>query len=212
MTVPEETFSGVKPVEERHRLDEVKLHAWLNANVAGYAGPLTVHQFKGGQSNPTYRLDTPGQRYVLRRKPFGKLLPSAHAVDRALDDAGRRLDPRLLRQQRPERLIHRPAHLELRAARDEIDRRAERTVRAVVGNLDREPDRDAERDAEHIQQREQPMPRDVADDVPAENARELCGHRVTAALTVWRDGVHRFDARRGVMKGGARNDGIRAVE
>ena len=45
-------------------------------------GPLTVLQFKGGQSNPTYRLDTPGRSYVMRRKPFGKLLPSAHAVDR----------------------------------------------------------------------------------------------------------------------------------
>jgi aminoglycoside phosphotransferase (APT) family kinase protein len=82
MTAPEETFSGVKPVEERHRIDEVKLHSWLTAHVKGYAGPLTVFQFKGGQSNPTYRLDTPGQSYVLRRKPFGKLLPSAHAVDR----------------------------------------------------------------------------------------------------------------------------------
>src|SRR6202011_4161507 len=47
-----------------------------------HRGPLSVLQFKGGQSNPTYRLDTPGQSYVLRRKPFGKLLPSAHAVDR----------------------------------------------------------------------------------------------------------------------------------
>src|SRR6201747_2225006 len=50
--------------------------------VAGYQGPLVVLQFKGGQSNPTYRLDTPARSYVMRRKPFGKLLPSAHAVDR----------------------------------------------------------------------------------------------------------------------------------
>ena len=50
--------------------------------VKGFDEPLTVLQFKGGQSNPTYRLDTPGRSYVLRRKPFGKLLPSAHAVDR----------------------------------------------------------------------------------------------------------------------------------
>ncbi len=78
----DEIFSGVKTVEERHKLDEAKLAAWLEANVAGYEGPLEVFQFKGGQSNPTYRLDTPGRRYVLRRKPFGKLLPSAHAVDR----------------------------------------------------------------------------------------------------------------------------------
>jgi aminoglycoside phosphotransferase (APT) family kinase protein len=54
----------------------------MRGNVENYRGPLTVSQFKGGQSNPTYRLDTPGRAYVLRRKPFGKLLPSAHAVDR----------------------------------------------------------------------------------------------------------------------------------
>jgi aminoglycoside phosphotransferase (APT) family kinase protein len=78
----EEVFVGTKPVEERHRLDEAKLHRWLQQNVEGYSGPLTVLQFKGGQSNPTYRLDTPQSSYVLRRKPFGKLLPSAHAVDR----------------------------------------------------------------------------------------------------------------------------------
>ncbi len=78
----DDIFSGVKAVEDRHKLDETKLAAWLEANVAGYDGPLEVFQFKGGQSNPTYRLDTPARRYVLRRKPFGKLLPSAHAVDR----------------------------------------------------------------------------------------------------------------------------------
>ena len=54
----------------------------MQGNVEGYQGPLTVLQFKGGQSNPTYRLDTAGRSYVMRRKPFGKLLPSAHAVDR----------------------------------------------------------------------------------------------------------------------------------
>ena len=75
-------FSGVKPVEPRHQLDEAALHRWLQANVEGYAGPLRVLQFKGGQSNPTYRLETPGRAYVLRRKPFGPLLPSAHAVER----------------------------------------------------------------------------------------------------------------------------------
>ncbi len=79
---PDEAFTGTKPVEERHRIDEAKLAAWMENNVEGYKGPLTVLQFKGGQSNPTYRLDTPGRSYVLRRKPFGKLLPSAHAVDR----------------------------------------------------------------------------------------------------------------------------------
>ena len=78
----QETFSGTKPVDERYALDEAKLDAWMKASVAGYAGPLEVRQFKGGQSNPTYQLVTPSVRYVLRRKPPGKLLPSAHAVDR----------------------------------------------------------------------------------------------------------------------------------
>ncbi len=78
----QETFSGVKPVEERHRFDEARLEAWLRANVADFEGPLEVRQFKGGQSNPTYQLITPTRKYVLRRKPPGKLLPSAHAVDR----------------------------------------------------------------------------------------------------------------------------------
>jgi len=82
MSEAEARFEGTKPVEERHRFDEAALAGWMEANVEGYAGPLTVSQFKGGQSNPTYRLDTPGRSYVLRRKPFGTLLPSAHAVDR----------------------------------------------------------------------------------------------------------------------------------
>src|SRR4030081_535399 len=54
----------------------------MRPNVGGFAGPLTALQLKGGQSNPTYRLDTPARSYVMRRRPFGKLLPSAHAVDR----------------------------------------------------------------------------------------------------------------------------------
>ncbi|OYX68620.1 MAG: phosphotransferase family protein [Caulobacter sp. 32-67-35] len=74
--------SGTKPVDPRHAIDESKLAAWLQANVEGFKGPLEVRQFKGGQSNPTYQLVTPAQKYVLRRKPPGKLLPSAHAVDR----------------------------------------------------------------------------------------------------------------------------------
>jgi aminoglycoside phosphotransferase (APT) family kinase protein len=82
MSETSDVFSGTKPVEERHRFDEARLEQWMKQNVEGYAGPLTVLQFKGGQSNPTYRLNTPGRSYVLRRKPFGKLLPSAHAVDR----------------------------------------------------------------------------------------------------------------------------------
>lgn len=78
----QEQFSGTKEVNEKHKIDESKLAQWLEANVEGYAGPLEVRQFKGGQSNPTYQLVTPGRKYVLRRKPPGKLLPSAHAVDR----------------------------------------------------------------------------------------------------------------------------------
>ena len=78
----EQLNSGTKEVAESHRFDEAKLAAWMQANVEGYVGPLEVRQFKGGQSNPTYQLVTPGKKYVLRRKPPGKLLPSAHAVDR----------------------------------------------------------------------------------------------------------------------------------
>ncbi len=78
----QEQFSGTKDVTERLRFDEKKLEAWLSDHVKGFEGPLTVHQFKGGQSNPTYQLVTPKRKYVLRRKPPGALLPSAHAVDR----------------------------------------------------------------------------------------------------------------------------------
>src|SRR5215472_14996492 len=74
--------TGTKEVAESHRFDEAALDRWLRANVAGYVGPLEVRQFKGGQSNPTYQLITPSKKYVMRRKPPGKLLPSAHAVDR----------------------------------------------------------------------------------------------------------------------------------
>ncbi|WP_205421025.1 phosphotransferase family protein [Sphingomonas mesophila] len=77
-----EANSGTRAVPERLRIDEAALDVWLAANVAGFAGPLTLSQFKGGQSNPTYRLDTPTRSYVLRRKPPGKLLPGAHAVER----------------------------------------------------------------------------------------------------------------------------------
>ena len=62
--------------------DEAALAEWMQAHVGGFSGPLTVEQFKGGQSNPTYKLVTPGKAYVLRRKPPGKLLPSAHADER----------------------------------------------------------------------------------------------------------------------------------
>ncbi len=63
-------------------LDEARLGDWLAANVAGFAGPFSVEKFPGGQSNPTYRIDAASGAYVLRRKPFGPILPSAHAVDR----------------------------------------------------------------------------------------------------------------------------------
>jgi aminoglycoside phosphotransferase (APT) family kinase protein len=70
------------PVQERHRFDAARLEAWLAPHIEGFQGPLTVEQFKGGQSNPTFLLSAGARRFVLRRKPPGKLLPSAHAVDR----------------------------------------------------------------------------------------------------------------------------------
>jgi len=80
--VREAQNTGTKPVAESHRFDESRLAEWMAAHVEGFGGPLEVRQFKGGQSNPTYELTTPAQKYVMRRKPPGKLLPSAHAVDR----------------------------------------------------------------------------------------------------------------------------------
>ena len=77
-----DTFAGTMPVSERNRFDLAKLEAYLREHIDGFAGALEVEQFKGGQSNPTFRLSAGGKRYVLRRKPPGKLLPSAHAVDR----------------------------------------------------------------------------------------------------------------------------------
>lgn len=78
----QEAFSGTKDAVPALRLDAARLERYLSTHVAGFASPLTIRQFKGGQSNPTYLLETPTRRYVLRRKPPGKLLPSAHAVDR----------------------------------------------------------------------------------------------------------------------------------
>ena len=78
----QQAFSGTKEASAALRLDAARLEVYLAGHVNGFAGPLTVKQFKGGQSNPTYLLETPARRYVLRRKPPGKLLPSAHAVDR----------------------------------------------------------------------------------------------------------------------------------
>lgn len=78
----DDTYTGTKPVADALKFDQAALERWMEAHVEGFAGPLTIEQFKGGQSNPTYKLETPKARYVLRRKPPGKLLPSAHAVDR----------------------------------------------------------------------------------------------------------------------------------
>ena len=69
-------------MSEGEALDEPALGRWLAANVAGFAAPFTITKFPAGQSNPTYRIISAGGEMVLRRKPFGKLLPSAHAVDR----------------------------------------------------------------------------------------------------------------------------------
>ena len=69
-------------VPEKDRFDEAKLTAWMVANVEGFEPPLTYAKFAGGQSNPTFKISAPSGEYVLRRKPFGNLLPSAHAVDR----------------------------------------------------------------------------------------------------------------------------------
>ena len=83
-----EANSGTRDIPERLRFDVAALEAWMSANVAGFTGPLIVSQFKGGQSNPTYRLDMPSvqdspqRAFVLRRKPPGTLLPGAHAVER----------------------------------------------------------------------------------------------------------------------------------
>jgi aminoglycoside phosphotransferase (APT) family kinase protein len=78
-----EANSGTREVSERLRFDVAALEQWMAHHVPGVAGPLSVSQFKGGQSNPTYRIDTPsGRSFVLRRKPPGTLLPGAHAVDR----------------------------------------------------------------------------------------------------------------------------------
>jgi aminoglycoside phosphotransferase (APT) family kinase protein len=77
-------FTGTRPVAEQHRFDVGALQAWLQGRLAGFCGPLSVEQFKGGQSNPTYKLVTPACTYVMRSKPgpVSKLLPSAHAIER----------------------------------------------------------------------------------------------------------------------------------
>ena len=79
-----EAQTGTKPVAESHAFDTAALQRYLEAHLDGFAGPLEVEQFKGGQSNPTYKLITPQRSYVMRSKPgsAAKLLASAHAVDR----------------------------------------------------------------------------------------------------------------------------------
>src|SRR5215469_8810616 len=78
-----EEYSGTMPVSERHRFDEASLERWLRSTVPGFTGLTGIEQFRGGQSNPTFLLTcADGARYVLRKKPSGALLPSAHAVDR----------------------------------------------------------------------------------------------------------------------------------
>ena len=94
MTSRGEMFSGTGPVREQHRFDEAALQRYMAKHVEGFTGRLSVQQFRGGQSNPSYLLSAGDRRYVLRRKPPGTLLPSAHAVDReyriisALQDSG----------------------------------------------------------------------------------------------------------------------------
>ena len=82
MTERQEQFSGTREVRDAHRMNERALDEYLRSRLDGYRGPLSVRQFRGGQSNPTYLLEAGGARYVLRRKPPGDLLKSAHAVDR----------------------------------------------------------------------------------------------------------------------------------
>jgi len=77
-------FSGTRAVPQAQAFDEHALAAWLTQHLPGFVGPMRVESFKGGQSNPTYKLITPGQTYVMRSKPgpVAKLLPSAHAIER----------------------------------------------------------------------------------------------------------------------------------
>ena len=79
-----DTFIGTRPVSEAHAFDVQALEGWMAQAMPDFQGPLTVDMFKGGQSNPTYRLTTPTRAYVMRAKPgpVAKLLPSAHAIER----------------------------------------------------------------------------------------------------------------------------------
>lgn len=77
-----ETNSGTTPMRAGYEIDAARLATWMAANIPDFTGPMTIEQFRGGQSNPTYKLITPTANYVLRRKPPGKLLQGAHAVER----------------------------------------------------------------------------------------------------------------------------------
>jgi len=84
MTIGNENASrsGVTIRGEGYALPLGRLERWMRDHVSGFRGPLDAERFEGGQSNPTYKLVAATGTYVLRRKPFGHLLPSAHAVDR----------------------------------------------------------------------------------------------------------------------------------
>ena len=74
--------AGTTPVRSGFELDRGALTRWMAAHIADFSGPLDIQQFRGGQSNPTYKLITPSRGYVLRRKPSGPLIKGAHAVER----------------------------------------------------------------------------------------------------------------------------------
>src|ERR1700722_5595851 len=82
MSVASQDNSGTTSGEAAQRFDEAALQLWLYDHVADFRGPLSVERFKGGQSNPTFKLTTPTRSYVLRRKPPGQILQGAHAVER----------------------------------------------------------------------------------------------------------------------------------
>ena len=80
----DDTYTGTKEVSENLKFESKLLQEWINDNVKDSGNIKKIEQFKGGQSNPTYKISTENNDYVLRRKPPGKLLPKAHAVDREL--------------------------------------------------------------------------------------------------------------------------------
>jgi aminoglycoside phosphotransferase (APT) family kinase protein len=82
MSAPAATIGQTEAVVPGTQFDEATLERYLVGAVPGFSGPMAVDQFQGGQSNPTFLLTTPDAKYVLRRKPAGVLLASAHAVDR----------------------------------------------------------------------------------------------------------------------------------